>query len=89
MPMYRITRVYVLHAATKADARKVLDGTLLYDKVLVRAYGYPTELLDFESIREVAPDEQPAGFARQRLDEAKSQLLGPRPEQPARKHGQA
>ena len=47
---FRITRVYIVPAESKAEARYQLDRRLLNS--LLEA----DELLDFESIREIAPD---------------------------------
>ena len=85
MATYRISRVYVVKAATKAGARQTLV------EALTTAQGDPDELLDFESIREMAPEEERPSTAQQFLHEAKRQLLG-RTEsthQPALKNGQS
>jgi hypothetical protein len=83
MPTYRIARTYLVKAASKTDARRTLGQTL------TSGSGDPDEWLDFESIREVTPDEHEGNIARQVLREAKSQLLGTNPQQPARSNGQS
>ena len=84
MATYRISRVYLVHAATKAGARQTLVAAL------TTTQGDPDELLDFESIREIAPEEERPSTAQQFLREAKSQLLGRTTvtQQPARTNGQ-
>ena len=84
MPTYRVTRVYVIKARSKAAARHLLDEAFL------TSVEGSTEWLDYESIRELVPDEPAGGFIRQIAREAKSQLLGSseHTQQPAGKNGQ-
>ena len=67
MRSYRITRVYVVPAEGKAQARETLSTALK------GTAGDPEEYLDFESVREIVP-EKPRGWR----DEFRDQLLGPR-----------
>ena len=66
MTQYKVTRVYSITAASKAEALKTLSES-----------GYDTEYLETVYIREVA-QEQGKGF----LQIAKEQVLGTPPQQP-------
>ena len=85
MTTYRISRVHLVHAVTKARARQTLA------EALTPAQRDPCALLDFESIREMAPAGERPSTAQQFLREAKSQLLGrtASTHQPAVKNGQS
>ena len=50
MRTYRITRVYVVPADGKAEAREVLS------EALASRLGGPEQYLDLESVREVVPE---------------------------------
>ena len=73
MRSYRITRVYVVPAEGKAQARETLSTALK------GTAGDPEEYLDFESVREIVP-EKPRGWR----DEFRDQLLGPRSSSPGK-----
>ncbi len=66
MRSYRITRVYVVPADGKAEAREVLS------EALASRLGDPEQYLDFESVREIVP-EQPKSWRQ----EFRDQLFGP------------
>ena len=73
MRSYRITRVYVVPAEGKAEAREILS------EALASRLGDPEQYLDFESVREIVP-EQPKSWRQ----EFRDQLFGPRsPANPA------
>ena len=65
MAQYKVTRVYTIAAASKADALKALTAS-----------GYDTEYLDTVYIREVE-QEKPKGF----VQIAKEQVFGTAPQQ--------
>ena len=66
MRTYRITRVYVVPAEGKAEAREVLS------EALASRLGDPEQYLDFESVREILP-ETPKSWRQ----EFRDQLFGP------------
>ncbi len=66
MNSYRITRVYVVPADGKAEAREILS------EALASRLGDPEQYLDFESVREIVP-EQPKSWRQ----EFRDQLFGP------------
>ena len=66
MRSYRIMRVYVVPAEGKAEAREVLC------EALASRLGDPEQYLDFESVREIVP-EQPKSWRQ----EFRDQLFGP------------
>ena len=66
MRSYRITRVYVVPADGKAEAREILS------EALASRLGDPEQYLDFESVREIVP-EQPKSWRQ----EFRDQFFGP------------
>jgi hypothetical protein len=66
MRSYRVTRVYIVPAEGKAEAREVLS------EALASRLGDPEHYLDFESAREILP-EQPRSWRQ----EFRNQLFGP------------
>ena len=66
MKNYRITRVYVVPADGKVEAREILR------EALASRLGDPEQYLDFESVREIVP-EQPKSWRQKFRD----QLFGP------------
>ncbi len=66
MRSYRIMRVYVVPGEGKAEAREVLS------EALASRLGDPEQYLDFESVREIVP-EQPKSWRQ----EFRDQLFGP------------
>ena len=66
MRSYRVTRVYIVPAEGKAEAREVLT------EALASRLGDPEQYLDFESVREIVP-EQPRSWRQ----EIREQLFGP------------
>lgn len=66
MRSYRITRVYVVPAEGKAEAREILS------EALASRLGDPEQYLDFESVREIVP-ERPKSWRK----EFRDQLFGP------------
>jgi hypothetical protein len=77
MRSYRIMRVYIVPAEGKAEAREVLT------EALASRLGDPEQYLDFESVREIVP-EQPRSWRQ----EFRDQLFGPSsPAKPAAVNG--